>query len=332
MQRLVREGDTLQFFIEGKRSRGRRFLKPRRGILRCLQGTGLPFVVLPVAISYDRVPEERALLGELMGQPKEKMRLASLLRWSRQLLRGEVRLGTVHMRCGAVVPFGPRDDAHAVGNAIMGALQAATVATTYHLRSFIAAEAPAGPELAWLRRAIGRRGGRVIDSAFAPAEALDPALERSLRQQWAHLFLPEACHLQPHNPALTHHRCESLFMQPLQPELAPTDEAPLRLLLAQLYAPLCADYAAVARGARRFAGKPHQAISVEVLLRQAGVQDLAVGAAALRALAERGSLSWADLQHVHILARPADLAAFAEQCAWSTEAHRQPVAAVRAVS
>jgi len=39
VRKLIRSGRVIEFFIEGKRSRSRQFLTPKRGLLRCLQAT-----------------------------------------------------------------------------------------------------------------------------------------------------------------------------------------------------------------------------------------------------------------------------------------------------
>jgi thioester reductase-like protein len=134
---LVDQRATLQFFIEGERSRSRRFLAPRRGLLRCLQGTGHRFAILPVALSYERLAEEAVLLRELRGDPKPDMQLRAVLRWAAEMAAGDVRLGRVHASCGTPVLLDPGADVHAVGQQVMRELQAHTVVTDFHLRSFL---------------------------------------------------------------------------------------------------------------------------------------------------------------------------------------------------
>ena len=82
VHQLIEQGKTLEFFIEGQRSRTREFLAPKRGLLRCLQATGKTCTLLPVAFSYDRIPEEAVFALELAGLPKPRMRLGPLLRWA----------------------------------------------------------------------------------------------------------------------------------------------------------------------------------------------------------------------------------------------------------
>jgi alcohol-forming fatty acyl-CoA reductase len=197
IQRLVQDGDTLMFFIEGKRSRDRRFLAPKTGLLRSLASTQQRFVILPVAISYDRVPEEAALLDELRSGEKPEMRLLPLLGWIGRALRGEIKLGHVHLACGRPVHLQPGDDVHAVAREVMGELQHRTVTTTHHLEAFLQAataedERAAHLDLPWLRSAIEARGGEVLESTLPVEHALDHDAERTLRRMFAHLFYPDA--------------------------------------------------------------------------------------------------------------------------------------------
>jgi alkyldihydroxyacetonephosphate synthase len=98
---------TFEFFIEGTRSRDRRHLKPKTGLVRCLQdflqrdssssastnGVEANAVLLPIAVSYERVPEQATLASELLMEPKKPFSLFSLLCWIRGLVGA--RLGVV---------------------------------------------------------------------------------------------------------------------------------------------------------------------------------------------------------------------------------------------
>jgi len=197
IRKLVADGETLMFFIEGKRSRDRRFLAPKTGLLRSLASTSQLFVILPIAISYDRVPEEQALLGELRSGQKPEMKLLPLLSWMGRALRGQVKLGHVHMSCGRPVHLAPGDDVQAVARSVMGELQRRTITTTHHLEAFLQATvmrsgAPVSLDLPWLKAAIIARGGEVFESTLPVEESLDADAERSLRQMFTHLFYPDA--------------------------------------------------------------------------------------------------------------------------------------------
>lgn len=62
---LVNRRPTLQIFIEGTRRRSGQFLQPHHGLLKCIQESGQPAVILPVALSYGGVTEDASFLCEL---------------------------------------------------------------------------------------------------------------------------------------------------------------------------------------------------------------------------------------------------------------------------
>lgn len=185
---LLGEGHALEFFIEGERSRSREFLPPRRGLLRCLQASGRMCVLMPIALSYDRVPEEAAFAAELSGQPKPKMRLGPLFRWTIAVWRGQIDLGRVHIACGTPVVLQASSDVHAIGNEVIGRLRDATVATTYHLDAFLSRHAMNGMDTTTLRQLIEQRGGKVLDSELRPPPDLDHQIAYTLRHQFVHHF------------------------------------------------------------------------------------------------------------------------------------------------
>lgn len=245
---LIRTGRVLEFFIEGRRSRSRQFLAPRRGLLRSLQATGEVCTVLPIAFSYDHVPEETAFIDELCGGPKPPMQLRGLLRWCNRIRRGEVNLGCAHIACGRPVTLGPNSDVHAVSREIMAELQHKTVATKHHLRTFLNREETSlqGVDLPWLIEAIRRRGGSVLDTQRRD-EAVSPLIERCMHYQFEHLFYAEAALAFAGHPAIKSHIRLNRFAEtaPPNPELELQDPRVLRLLRA-LFGPVVRDYQAVA--------------------------------------------------------------------------------------
>src|SRR4029453_14422529 len=100
LTRVVAKHPSLMFFIEGQRSRGRHVLPPKRGLLRALTGTGRPSALIPIAISYERIPEEGAFERELCGGRRSAMSLEAILRWLLARARGQVDLGPIHIACG----------------------------------------------------------------------------------------------------------------------------------------------------------------------------------------------------------------------------------------
>jgi 1-acyl-sn-glycerol-3-phosphate acyltransferase len=197
VEAMTREGKTIEFFIEGTRSRSRAFLSPKRGLLRCLQETGRTYTLLPVAISYDRVPEEEVFARELAGHPKPEMRLRGLVAWTIRVFRGQVNLGHAHMACAAPVLLGPETNLRVASQEVIARLQDATVSTTYHLRCFLERYPIEGIDVDWLRNAIEQRGGRVLESALPTPDPLDPRIAATLRHQFAHLFKDESAFDEP---------------------------------------------------------------------------------------------------------------------------------------
>jgi 1-acyl-sn-glycerol-3-phosphate acyltransferase len=202
VHQLLGEGRTLEFFIEGERSRSRAFKEPKRGLLRCLQATGTPCTILPVALSYDRIPEERAFAAELSGAPKPAMKLSGLVTWVVKVWRGQIDLGRVHIACGDPVPLTPTCDVPEVSHEIIRQLRKATVATTYHLEAYLRHHPVEGLDPKSLRRRIEEGGGRVLESSLEPPADLDTRIAATLRHQFAH-HLAGAAH-ENGNGALYH--------------------------------------------------------------------------------------------------------------------------------
>ena len=102
---LVREGFTQEFFIEGARSRTGKTLAPRLGMLAwTIQGfvdSGRrDLFYVPVAISYERLVEEGAMVHELSGGKKENESMLGLVRARKVLSRS---FGSVYLNFGEPV-------------------------------------------------------------------------------------------------------------------------------------------------------------------------------------------------------------------------------------
>lgn len=217
LAKIAHRHPALMFFIEGQRSRGRHVLPPKRGLLRALQGTGRPSAIIPIAISYERIPEESAFERELRGGRRSAMSLEAILRWLLALTRGEVELGRIHIACGEPQLLGETSDVQGLARRVAGELQQKTVVTSFHLRMFLAhgyapdsgaqrgdPGAPAIDE-AWLRQAIEARGGRVLESDTKVPEEASQSLIQSLQNQWIHWFYADALALFPDDPTVRDH-------------------------------------------------------------------------------------------------------------------------------
>ncbi|MDP6979613.1 MAG: 1-acyl-sn-glycerol-3-phosphate acyltransferase [Myxococcota bacterium] len=99
---LVREGFTQEFFIEGGRSRSGKTMAPRLGMLSWdldafIDSHQRDFVIIPVAITYERLVEESSMIEELSGGEKTEESMANLMRARKYLQR---RFGSAHVCFG----------------------------------------------------------------------------------------------------------------------------------------------------------------------------------------------------------------------------------------
>lgn len=92
MAKLVSGGYSIEYFIEGGRSRTGRLLQPKSGALAMtlrayLRQPRRPLMFQPVYIGYEQLIEGKSYLDELSGQPKRKETVWALLRASAGILR-----------------------------------------------------------------------------------------------------------------------------------------------------------------------------------------------------------------------------------------------------
>ncbi len=245
---LIRSGKVLEFFVEGRRSRTRQFLAPKRGLLRSIQATGESCHVLPIAFSYDHVPEEADLIEELRGNPRPPMELRGLLGWNKRVKRGEVDLGRTHITCGRPVNLSPESDVYAVSHEIMGQLQTGTISTKHHLRTFMRESESTlkDVDLRWLVEAIGLRGGCVLETKMDD-EDVPPLIARCMHYQFEHLFYTEAAIAFAGHPAVESHIRLNRYAEagPPSPELELDDPRVIQVLCA-LFGPVVRGYRATA--------------------------------------------------------------------------------------
>jgi glycerol-3-phosphate O-acyltransferase len=100
---MMARGHSLEYFIEGGRSRTGRLLSPRTGMLTMtvrayFRDPKRPVVFMPVYFGYERIVEGRTYIGELSGQPKEKESVFGLIKATVAVLRS--KLGKVHVNLG----------------------------------------------------------------------------------------------------------------------------------------------------------------------------------------------------------------------------------------
>lgn len=106
---LLKEGYSLEFFIEGGRSRTGKLLKPKFGMLLMLCHAAAEANIrnlhfIPVSITYDRVIEEKSYTMEQEGALKEKEKPSQLLKLTKYLRRQKQNFGSIYINFGKPVP------------------------------------------------------------------------------------------------------------------------------------------------------------------------------------------------------------------------------------
>lgn len=106
---LFARGVSLEYFIEGGRSRTGRLLAPRGGMLAItlrgfLRESRRPVMFQPVYIGYEKLMEGKSYIGELSGGAKQKETLFALLRSLRVLRK---RYGRVALSFGEPIYLKP---------------------------------------------------------------------------------------------------------------------------------------------------------------------------------------------------------------------------------
>ncbi|MEE8496271.1 MAG: glycerol-3-phosphate 1-O-acyltransferase PlsB [Xanthomonadales bacterium] len=99
LSRILANGTSIEYFIEGTRSRTGRLLQPKAGMLAMtvrgyLKSPSRPVMFQPIYLGYERLVEGNSYIAELSGQEKKSESLGDLLRVFRVLKQ---RYGKVHV-------------------------------------------------------------------------------------------------------------------------------------------------------------------------------------------------------------------------------------------
>jgi glycerol-3-phosphate O-acyltransferase len=105
IRRLIREGYSIEFFLEGGRSRTGKLLPPKLGLLNMVVEAALavpnkPVYFVPVSIGYERLVEGSAYVRELTGGEKQKEDARGLLKTT-GVLRS--RYGRLNIQFGEIL-------------------------------------------------------------------------------------------------------------------------------------------------------------------------------------------------------------------------------------
>ena len=109
LAQMMARGHSIEYFIEGGRSRTGRLLQPKTGMIAMtvrsyVREPSRPVVFVPVYFGYERVVEARTYIGELSGRPKEKESILGMLKTLPEL---RSRFGKVYVSFGEPLPLDP---------------------------------------------------------------------------------------------------------------------------------------------------------------------------------------------------------------------------------
>ena len=114
---ITTQGFSIEYFVEGGRSRSGRMLQPRTGMLAMtvrsfLRDARKPIAFVPVYIGYEKVIEGGSYIGELHGGKKKKESVGGLMK-SLKVLRSH--FGQVHVNFGEPIKLVDYLDSHREG-------------------------------------------------------------------------------------------------------------------------------------------------------------------------------------------------------------------------
>ena len=106
---MMARGHSIEYFIEGGRSRTGRLLQPKTGAITMtvrsfLRDPERPVVFVPVYFGYERLVEGKTYVGELSGKPKKKESFLGMLQTIPAL---RARFGKVHVSIGEPIFLDP---------------------------------------------------------------------------------------------------------------------------------------------------------------------------------------------------------------------------------
>ncbi len=168
---MMARGHSIEYFIEGGRSRTGRLLQPKTGMLSMtvrsyLRDPRRPIVFLPVYFGYERLVEGKTYIGELSGKPKEKESILGMLRTLPALLRK--RFGKVHVSFGEPLRLDDVLARHALARPAEGAdCSAAASANSPATKVDLSAVRDERP--AWLGAAVNDLAARIMTNINSAA-------------------------------------------------------------------------------------------------------------------------------------------------------------------
>lgn len=127
----------IEVFLEGRRSRDRRFLEPKTGFLRCLAKTKGTHVIVPITINYEVIPEQSCLTEEADGRQRYELSIFRLVKWLKSAKSGQVNLGRIHVSVASPILMkdSPVPDVKQVACAIQTLQKKSIMVSDFHINA-----------------------------------------------------------------------------------------------------------------------------------------------------------------------------------------------------
>lgn len=187
------QGTSVEFFVEGGRSRTGSLLPPRFGLLSMVlasreKGLPRPMAVVPIYIAYESVPDTSAYFNELTGKPKKAETLQDVV-MALRLLRS--RLGRVDVHIAEPIKLDTfisdsnlKQETERLGYAITHAINNAAVLTPINLVALVVLTSPTHSidevtlveYLTWITKVLSvksRRRHDLVLPSESPQEMVD---------------------------------------------------------------------------------------------------------------------------------------------------------------
>jgi glycerol-3-phosphate O-acyltransferase len=114
LRKILQRGHSIEYFVEGTRSRTGRLLAPKAGMLAMtvnsyIQNPALPVVFIPVYFGYEKLIEGNSFISEMSGAKKKKESLFGLIRSINSLRE---YFGKVYVNIGEPIRLNDMLDEH----------------------------------------------------------------------------------------------------------------------------------------------------------------------------------------------------------------------------
>jgi len=132
IQKMINHHENIEIFVEGTRSRSRLLMPFKKGLIKAIQETKNDLFILPLTISYEKIPEQNTFLNELKNGEKTQMSLFNLCSWCLKQFTNKQTHGKVFVNFSEPLKLSANKNPKPTLNNLMRQFQLNTVSTSYH--------------------------------------------------------------------------------------------------------------------------------------------------------------------------------------------------------